>query len=161
MLGSRTQGGRMEGADKSTELWRHSTPSMVQVQTLNYTSCHCIERRTKRNKKEAGFGPCFFKNVNQILLLHWHCGKQWMLGNKWLWVYASTIERKMNMKHTKGWFDLKYFLLNSPNSFNAMRHWRKNKAINGGLNLATYLIRETNSTEKKTLALKFSWEEIR
>ena len=23
VLGSRTQGGRMEGADKSTELWRH------------------------------------------------------------------------------------------------------------------------------------------
>ena len=23
MLGSRTQGGRMEGADESTELWRH------------------------------------------------------------------------------------------------------------------------------------------
>ena len=39
MLGSRTQGGRMEGADESTELWCHPTDSCFSLVRVRFQFC--------------------------------------------------------------------------------------------------------------------------
>ena len=57
MLGSRIRGGRMEGADESTELWRH--PNSVHC-TKNYlcyrTQFFHSEEEEEEEKKFGFFG---------------------------------------------------------------------------------------------------------
>ena len=39
VLGSQTQGGRMEGADGSTELWRHPLLEMLHATKVAFSQC--------------------------------------------------------------------------------------------------------------------------
>ena len=61
MLGSGTQGGRMEVADESTELWRHPRYAVWIKPTAILFIINCIEMM-KIKRKEAGNGP-FVNNI--------------------------------------------------------------------------------------------------
>ena len=59
MLGSRTRGGRMEGADKSTELWRHPWQRTLQLESV-YNICKCFSM--KQNDTDMNL-PTFTKDL--------------------------------------------------------------------------------------------------